>query len=109
MGLLVSEHFGDQRGLHSFPTRRSSDLDGADQREGLIRLAKAHAVAEQAAEPVLLEQPEPVIAGVLIRSEEHTSELQSQSNIVCRLLLVKQKYLHLLVPSYFAETLGVRV
>src|SRR2546430_13617580 len=24
-----------------------------------------------------------------IRSEEHTSELQSQSNIVCRLLLVK--------------------
>src|SRR5256886_12111067 len=26
-----------------------------------------------------------------IRSEEHTSELQSQSNIVCRLLLVKKK------------------
>src|SRR5256886_9404148 len=26
-----------------------------------------------------------------IRSEEHTSELQSQSNIVCRLLLEKQK------------------
>src|SRR2546430_16720101 len=25
------------------------------------------------------------------RSEEHTSELQSQSNIVCRLLLVKKK------------------
>src|SRR5205085_4995408 len=25
------------------------------------------------------------------RSEEHTSELQSQSNIVCRLLLVKNK------------------
>src|SRR2546427_12020392 len=26
------------------------------------------------------------------RSEEHTSELQSQSNIVCRLLLAKKKY-----------------
>src|SRR2546430_13535592 len=26
----------------------------------------------------------------LSRSEEHTSELQSQSNLVCRLLLVKQ-------------------
>src|SRR2546430_12538623 len=26
------------------------------------------------------------------RSEEHTSELQSQSNLVCRLLLDKQKY-----------------
>src|SRR2546430_9815677 len=27
----------------------------------------------------------------LLRSEEHTSELQSQSNIVCRLLLEKKK------------------
>src|SRR2546430_10231113 len=26
------------------------------------------------------------------RSEEHTSELQSQSNLVCRLLLEKKKY-----------------
>src|SRR2546430_7026715 len=26
-----------------------------------------------------------------LRSEEHTSELQSQSNLVCRLLLVKKK------------------
>src|SRR5256886_11176196 len=34
-----------------------------------------------------------VQAGVLeyVRSEEHTSELQSQSNIVCRLLLEKTK------------------
>src|SRR2546430_4490313 len=28
------------------------------------------------------------------RSEEHTSELQSQSNLVCRLLLEKKKYNH---------------
>src|SRR5256886_12498355 len=28
------------------------------------------------------------------RSEEHTSELQSQSNLVCRLLLEKKKNLH---------------
>src|SRR2546430_12327022 len=28
------------------------------------------------------------------RSEEHTSELQSQSNLVCRLLLEKKKYTH---------------
>src|SRR5256886_11447873 len=27
-----------------------------------------------------------------LRSEEHTSELQSQSNLVCRLLLEKNKY-----------------
>src|SRR2546430_9630667 len=29
--------------------------------------------------------------GVANRSEEHTSELQSQSNLVCRLLLEKKK------------------
>src|SRR2546427_5978784 len=28
---------------------------------------------------------------VVMRSEEHTSELQSQSNLVCRLLLEKKK------------------
>src|SRR2546430_3691813 len=35
------------------------------------------------------------------RSEEHTSELQSQSNLVCRLLLEKKKgqRLHLLAPA----------
>src|SRR2546430_6334708 len=30
-----------------------------------------------------------------IRSEEHTSELQSQSNLVCRLLLEKKKKTHM--------------
>src|SRR2546430_13273976 len=30
----------------------------------------------------------------LVRSEEHTSELQSQSNLVCRLLLEKKKIDH---------------
>src|SRR5688572_31813237 len=30
------------------------------------------------------------------RSEEHTSELQSQSNLVCRLLLEKKKKIHYL-------------
>src|SRR2546427_4597813 len=29
--------------------------------------------------------------GLVVRSEEHTSELQSQSNLVCRLLLEKKK------------------
>src|SRR2546430_17693022 len=35
--------------------------------------------------------PDPVAAGLVKRSEEHTSELQSQSNLVCRLLLEKKK------------------
>src|SRR2546430_12126866 len=36
---------------------------------------------------------EPAASGhrLLTRSEEHTSELQSQSNLVCRLLLEKKK------------------
>src|SRR2546430_9456835 len=35
--------------------------------------------------------PDRGVVGVLARSEEHTSELQSQSNLVCRLLLEKKK------------------
>src|SRR2546430_6027325 len=37
----------------------------------------------------------------LDRSEEHTSELQSQSNLVCRLLLEKKKIIH--TPAATAE------
>src|SRR5260370_19778749 len=33
------------------------------------------------------------------RSEEHTSELQSHLNLVCRLLLEKKKYTHAVVLS----------
>src|SRR2546430_2973936 len=33
----------------------------------------------------------PLLAQIVGRSEEHTSELQSQSNLVCRLLLEKKK------------------
>src|SRR2546430_7389874 len=40
---------------------------------------------------VVEEQPELVRARRRRRSEEHTSELQSQSNLVCRLLLEKKK------------------
>src|SRR2546427_4125768 len=34
------------------------------------------------------------------RSEEHTSELQSQSNLVCRLLLEKKKKTHTIRSEY---------
>src|SRR2546427_4991963 len=33
----------------------------------------------------------PALTARMARSEEHTSELQSQSNLVCRLLLEKKK------------------
>src|SRR2546427_7195637 len=45
-------------------------------------------VALGASGPRLVRQ---LLAESLLRSEEHTSELQSQSNLVCRLLLEKKK------------------
>src|SRR2546426_4630777 len=47
------------------------------------------AVAADAHEPVGPQQQPPMKA--LDRSEEHTSELQSPCNLVCRLLLEKKK------------------
>src|SRR5256886_6992870 len=52
-----------------------------------------------------------MVDGVL-RSEEHTSELQSQSNLVCRLLLEKKKrntMNHLAVCRYLISQLLVRI
>src|SRR2546430_4838924 len=42
------------------------------------------------------------------RSEEHTSELQSQSNLVCRLLLEKKKKQTIPLPRTAHETKAVR-
>src|SRR2546422_4242400 len=36
----------------------------------------------------------------LVRSEEHTSELQSRLHLVCRLLLEKKKKIHMNAPTY---------
>src|SRR2546430_10215254 len=41
----------------------------------------------------------------LLRSEEHTSELQSQSNLVCRLLLEKKKKKRYYCPRSSDSTL----
>src|SRR5256886_10933245 len=42
-----------------------------------------------------------LVATLQGRSEEHTSELQSQSNLVCRLLLEKKKHrLHMCLPHF---------
>src|SRR5688572_31835664 len=67
------------RDLHSFPTRRSSDLGWSkkDTRSTIPTMAATVYSWPGAA----TNRP---------RSEEHTSELQSQSNLVCRLLLEKK-------------------
>src|SRR5260370_1633151 len=41
----------------------------------------------------------PELGLIYIRSEEHTSELQSHLNLVCRLLLEKKKILELLIKT----------
>src|SRR5206468_10281655 len=79
------------RVLPSFPTRRSSDLavDAGDHRLSDSNLAAHQTRKEQVAcgaELLVLMSGE-----IAVRSEEHTSELQSRSDLVCRLLLEKKK------------------
>src|SRR5690606_42157020 len=87
------------RVLHSFPTRRSSDLN-------LGKLQAVHAawhidVGENhldvfttfhnAKSFVRISRLDCFETRTKLRSEEHTSELQSRENLVCRLLLEKKK------------------
>src|SRR5439155_16028815 len=65
------------RDLHSFPTRRSSDLTTA-----------------LTSPPISIRPPGDPLSQTgftSARSEEHTSELQSRGHLVCRLLLEKKK------------------
>src|SRR5688572_31633255 len=75
--------------LLSFPTRRSSDLFVAHEHMVHTPLMQKlmYWVAIRFRPLILRRFP----AGETPRSEEHTSELQSQSNLVCRLLLEKKK------------------
>src|SRR5260370_32512944 len=57
----------------------------------LVFLVEPFAVVREHAAPDLLAAPcEKLREPVRVRSEEHTSELQSHLNIVCRLLLEKK-------------------
>src|SRR5437773_7515152 len=74
------------RDLHSFPTRRSSDLgrpaDHSDCRAAFMGSVhkSMQIIGPNARRPRSLN-----------RSEEHTSELQSHHDLVCGLLLEKKK------------------
>src|SRR5688572_33142102 len=80
MNGTFSQGYDEHRDVHSFPTRRSSDLASVGTRapHQRTRSSRGHSRArvQQRADGD--------------RSEEHTSELQSQSNLVCRLLLEKK-------------------
>src|SRR5438552_12687988 len=84
---------GYHRDLHSFPTRRSSDLKG-------VRAPHFHLAGRPTYVVVgLVEHRRPAhdqaIAQAVFdqRSEEHTSELQSPDHLVCRLLLEKKNHI----------------
>src|SRR2546430_7354249 len=72
--------FSSRRRHTRFDCDWSSDVCSSDLKENQEHIRK---VAEAAKELAKRETEE--------RSEEHTSELQSQSNLVCRLLLEKKK------------------
>src|SRR5207249_11951188 len=84
---------------HSFPTRRSSDLvqKGGQARNDGVPVAFADSIhtSNEATEPTgnsgkgFFTVAYPFAPGT--RSEEHSSELQSRFDLVCRLLLEKKK------------------
>src|SRR5690606_39744332 len=93
----------DPRALHSFPTRRSSDLRAlwlkgmavpasiASSTRGLPAYAELRCVSNFTFLRGASRPEELVERAKALRSEEHTSELQSRENLVCRLLLEKKK------------------
>src|SRR5205809_8082614 len=75
-------HASQPHQVHTFPTRRSSDLTRLKLTLRGKRLGLALSEIRE-----LIDMYEP---GRDARSEEHTSELQSRLHIVCRLLLDKK-------------------
>src|SRR5205823_12440021 len=89
--------------LHSFPTRRSSDLPDPmdlqrlrdDEADALAPVQRGERILEDhhhlAPDRAHLLAGEVRDVASAERSEEHTSELQSLAYLVCRLLLEKKK------------------
>src|SRR5205823_10669473 len=86
--------------VHSFPTRRSSDLSAARRAGRTVSepsTATATTIIVATPKPMNVLSPVKSIPAIAImtvrpeRSEEHTSELQSLAYLVCRLLLEKKQ------------------
>src|SRR5439155_27174281 len=99
--------YSDHRVLHSFPTRRSSDLNpGASASMTsweALRVASVCAFSRTLAVNrcvCVAKSAGNSPASRRSRSEEHTSELQSRGHLVCRLLLEKKKKIQLYKESY---------
>src|SRR5207253_10703480 len=86
---------GDSRALYSFPTRRSSDLRPAQVSIGsalrIISCSRDASVhGRTGTRGLAFFTRLDLIEASEERSEEHTSELQSRGQLVCRLLLEKK-------------------
>src|SRR2546427_4423241 len=84
--------------MHASALREGMEISQSAMSQHLAVLRNAGLVSEQRQGRFMHYEVDPEglaqIAGWLAkyrRSEEHTSELQSQSNLVCRLLLEKKK------------------
>src|SRR5690606_41545894 len=86
------------RELHSFPTRRSSDLIYPWILMGIYKIGERfwpvslYSTFLQVSRSSRQYQFLMLFLVMTIRSEEHTSELQSRENLVCRHLLQKKKH-----------------
>src|SRR6266576_4561438 len=84
---LTFEQIADFCGLHPLEIQAIADGEVANQMQGLDPVANGQTTAEEIARC----QADPQARLKLSRSEEHTSELQSRRDLVCRLLLEKKK------------------
>src|SRR5260370_22996439 len=64
---------------------------GVERAEAALRRARHESIPDLTFKGGLQQNYEPLNAAPGARSEEHTSELQSHLNLVCRLLLEKKK------------------
>src|SRR5689334_23570600 len=79
------------RSLRDDVTREVDQLERAVE-AALLRVGRRHEDREECGgQPALLRAWQVEVIGREGRSEEHTSELQSQFHLVCRLLLEKKK------------------
>src|SRR5699024_12826536 len=85
---FFSQRSAHHRDLHSFPTRRSSDLSRRRAPWSGCSRSSPRSSATAARRRGRIRRPPRLCCS---RSEEHTSELQSRFDLVCRLLLEKKK------------------
>src|SRR5437870_9236942 len=95
--IISFSYSGDLRYLHSFPTRRSSDLLRLGRLNFLGKLFSPGRLSSTEGRSHLLLNFGGLgfeALALRFRSEEHTSELQSRGHLVCRLLLEKKNNLY---------------